>query len=684
MRITFLILLVLVTLPGLSQGPRVPSQMEVAGIRLKLTESARKDIQKDVDALTRSQKHFNIKLDKVRMYFPLIEKIFREENVPEDFKYLVIQESGLIGDAVSSSNAVGYWQFKEFTGKEVGLRIDRNIDERMHIIAASRGAAKYFKKNNFYFDNWLYALQAYQMGPGGALKVVDKKNYGASKMQITKNTYWYVKKFLAHKVAFEKAYKTNPRNGMMLAEYKRSSNKNLRDVSKEVEVPEEDLRPYNLWLRKGRVPVDKDYVFLIPIKTMEKKKFVDDEPAIASSGFKNVYPNEDPDKFPLIKDLKSAKNYTQEVIKANGLPGIVAKEGDSFDWLALQGAVTTQRFFGYNDISKNDQPIPGAVYYFKRKKGKARIHYHVVQRDETLWDVSQKYGIKLKKLMQKNRMKEAEALEEGRVLWLRFIRPADHPIEYKPVPVPEVEVEEVEQKEEVEPIFEEDTVATDSLDVRESIPESSDTAVVVSEEPMEESSVESDTAMTEVPVVEEVPEEEPEVKYNEEKILHTVEKGETLYGIARTYEVPVDDMIRWNNIEIDENYKLSIGEQLTILKMVPVEEILEPDVKLHKVEPGETLYQISKKYGLTVEELMELNDMVEVNLSPGDELKVIEQTEKEIEIPDGTLFHEVQPGETLYQIAKKYELTIQELMDLNQKEEFDIQVGEKLQVSKED
>src|SRR5690606_22399323 len=125
------------------QGPRVPSEMEFAGIRLDLTDAARREIQTHVDALYRSEKYFNVKLERVDLYFPIIERIFYEENLPIDFKYLVIQESALISDAVSSSNAVGFWQFKQASAEEVGLRIDGRVDERLNIVSSTRGAARY-------------------------------------------------------------------------------------------------------------------------------------------------------------------------------------------------------------------------------------------------------------------------------------------------------------------------------------------------------------------------------------------------------------------------------------------------------------------------------------------------------------------------------------------------------------
>ena len=191
------------TLSVAAQTPQVPKKLDFGGITLSIRDDARKEIQKDVDALWQSPKHLAIKVEKARTYFPIIEKIFEEERVPDDFKFLVLQESALIPDAVSVSNAVGYWQFKDFTAAEMGMRVDKQIDERMNIVSSTTAAARYIKKNNFYFNNWVFALQAYQMGAGGVMKAEKNFHSGAKHMDITSHTYWYVKKFLAHKVAFE-------------------------------------------------------------------------------------------------------------------------------------------------------------------------------------------------------------------------------------------------------------------------------------------------------------------------------------------------------------------------------------------------------------------------------------------------------------------------------------------------
>jgi membrane-bound lytic murein transglycosylase D len=108
-------------------APWVPDVIEFAGIKLVIDAAAKQEIQADVDALHRSKTYFDRRIETVDLYFPIIEKIFKEQNIPKDFKYLAIQESGLQPDAVSVSNAVGFWQFKAATAREVGVA-DRSPD----------------------------------------------------------------------------------------------------------------------------------------------------------------------------------------------------------------------------------------------------------------------------------------------------------------------------------------------------------------------------------------------------------------------------------------------------------------------------------------------------------------------------------------------------------------------------
>src|SRR5690606_4934183 len=105
-----------------AQIRQVPSQLQFADLPVKISAQAQREIQLDVDAPYRNPAYFKVKQDRVNLFLPIVERELRNNDVPEDFKYLVIQESGLIADAVSTSNAVGFWQFKQGTAEEVGLR----------------------------------------------------------------------------------------------------------------------------------------------------------------------------------------------------------------------------------------------------------------------------------------------------------------------------------------------------------------------------------------------------------------------------------------------------------------------------------------------------------------------------------------------------------------------------------
>src|SRR5690349_17729587 len=262
MRLTLALFFVAVS--AAAQTPEVPHKMEFAGMTLTICDDARREIQKDVNALTQSPRHHMIKVERARTYFPLIEKVFAEEQVPDDFKYLVLQESALIADAVSVSNAVGFWQFKDYTAVEMGLRVDKEIDERLNIISSTRAAGRYIKKNNSFFDNWVYALQAYQMGAGGVLRSVSKEHHGKKSMEITSNTYWYVKKFLAHKIAFEPS--VSAPGQVKVVPYVNSTDKQLKDLAQEVSVDELELITYNKWAKRGNIPGDRSSTVIIPMK----------------------------------------------------------------------------------------------------------------------------------------------------------------------------------------------------------------------------------------------------------------------------------------------------------------------------------------------------------------------------------------------------------------------------------
>lgn len=606
------LLLVLLFLPYLSWSnsdikiPRVPSHVEFAGMNLKLTDAARKIIQKDVDALRKSPKFFQIKADRAKMYFPIIERVLKEEKVPEDFKYLALQESGLISDAVSSANAVGFWQFKDFTGREVGLRIDRSIDERLNVVSSTHGAAKYFKRHNFFFDNWVYCVLAHMTGRGGAEKYTDKSNFGKKRMTLDKNIHWYVARFLAHKIAFEGEVDGKHSEGMSLQEYAKGKGKSLEQIAKTTKSDLSEIKKYNKWLKHGKVPGDKTYVVIIPGKGKVKKS---DKP---KPNVEEVVSTDEPEEEVIIektfpKIFKSDRG-SNVFIEINGIQSVLAKASDNITTLARKSDLTPEQFARYNDLEMTDKIFEGQIYYIKSKRNKAKIYYYTVKRGETLWEVSQKFGIKKSRLAKFNRMSVIDKVEPGRVLWLRKKRPEDVP----------VEIRELEEEMPVD-----ETMPVKEL-VKNNIPVKIVTVPVDTPQITESDSIPVESNSDNEELVEEVKEVIDEVVDHVIEITeYTVQKGETLYSISKKTGVSVEDLKEWNDLY---NNALAIGQTLTIhgntedsKKPVPIEK-----VTFHVVEPGDTMFGISRKYNVEVSDLLQWNDKENFDLSVGEKIRVRE------------------------------------------------------------
>lgn len=112
---------------------------------------------------------------RANKYFPIIEPILAAEGVPDDFKYLAVIESGLT-QAVSPARATGFWQILKTTGREYGLEVNDNVDERYHIEKSTRVACTYLKKAKERFGSWTAAAAAYNAGNAGVSRRMKSQN----------------------------------------------------------------------------------------------------------------------------------------------------------------------------------------------------------------------------------------------------------------------------------------------------------------------------------------------------------------------------------------------------------------------------------------------------------------------------------------------------------------------------
>ncbi len=154
------------------------------------------------------QSNMLLLLKRSHRFLPMIEQILQQEQVPNDLKYIAVTESGLIPTIVSPAGAAGLWQFMKGTGKEYGLEVNKEVDERYNIEKATRAACKYLQEAKDSLGNWTLAAAAYNAGRKGIKKQMERQdasNY--YDLLLNEETGRYVYRILALKIILENPQK---------------------------------------------------------------------------------------------------------------------------------------------------------------------------------------------------------------------------------------------------------------------------------------------------------------------------------------------------------------------------------------------------------------------------------------------------------------------------------------------
>ena len=141
-------------------------------------------------------------LKRAHRFFPIIEPILKKNNIPDDFKYLAIIESGL-QNVTSPSGAKGYWQFMRKTAIEYGLEVSIDVDERNHIEKSTQSACEYIRTAHNNFNNWVLSAAAYNMGIYGLKKQITRqKTSNYFNLLLNNETSRYIFRLIAVKLIF--------------------------------------------------------------------------------------------------------------------------------------------------------------------------------------------------------------------------------------------------------------------------------------------------------------------------------------------------------------------------------------------------------------------------------------------------------------------------------------------------
>jgi membrane-bound lytic murein transglycosylase D len=252
----------------------VPEKLDFAGEQVPLNyfdvkESLDRELH--VNTYWQSQTIFLIK--RANRYFPEIEPILKDEGVPVDFKYLVVAESGLT-NTISPLNASGFWQFLKKTGKEYGLEINEEVDERYNLEKSTRAACKFLKESYDKYGSWTLAAASYNMGRQALSKTIEveeETNY--YNLFLNEETARYIFRILAIKLLIENpelyGFYIDKNELYPPLKYTKlkvdSSIPDLAVFAKKNNTNYKILKIFNPWLRDSALTIKKNASYLIKI-----------------------------------------------------------------------------------------------------------------------------------------------------------------------------------------------------------------------------------------------------------------------------------------------------------------------------------------------------------------------------------------------------------------------------------
>tara|TARA_R110002049_G_scaffold609_7_gene3457 strand:- start:205 stop:1107 length:903 start_codon:yes stop_codon:yes gene_type:complete len=241
---------------------KLPNGLNLAGERVPLEiNDVKERMERELLVNTYWQSNGILLIKRANKYFPVLEPLLKKYNLPDDFKFLALAESGFT-DETSSVGAAGMWHFMRTTGKEYGLEINSNVDERYNIEKSTEVAAEYLKKSKARLGSWTLAAAAYNAGNYGVSKRLEAQqvdNYYDA--LLPDETERYIFRILALKEII-----SNPKKyGFVFDEtdlYKIEKTKivkvdtaisNLTSFAKNYGMNYKELKIHNPWLRENKL-----------------------------------------------------------------------------------------------------------------------------------------------------------------------------------------------------------------------------------------------------------------------------------------------------------------------------------------------------------------------------------------------------------------------------------------------
>ncbi len=256
-------------------APEIPASINFCGDHVSFDRiDMAERLDREMTSVIYGQTMTSLIIKRANRYFPRLIEILKEYNMPEDLIYLAVAESSLDINALSPAKAAGIWQFMASTGKQYGLEVNDDVDERYDPEKETVAACKYLRNAYSVYGNWATVCASYNAGTGRISSELSSQQVNTSfDLRLVSETSRYVFRIIAYKLFLENPKKYG---------YRIYSNQLYQPIecevievstpvsnwvtwAKEHGITYMQLRDANPWIRSNRLPNASGKVYKVKV-----------------------------------------------------------------------------------------------------------------------------------------------------------------------------------------------------------------------------------------------------------------------------------------------------------------------------------------------------------------------------------------------------------------------------------